>query len=526
MNYEISSWKISSFTCVLLLTIICLQAFYIRLYAVLNYGRVIHEFDPWFNFRSTQYLVDHGYEKFLTWFDDKSWYPLGRPVGTTVYPGIMLTASSIYHSLQALGIDVSLNDVCVFIPAVFACFTCLIVYLFTYEVSNSSTASIIAAGLMSVLPAHLMRSVAGGFDNESVALPAMCCTFYLWVRCFRTPQSWPFGFLCAISYIYMVSTWGGYTFVINMIGLHAVVLVVLGRFSNHLHHAYSIVYILGTLGAIQFPVVGMQPLQSMEQMGPLVVFFILQVFQLAEICRKLIKISDDDFVAFRFLLCGGIIAIGAIVVKKTMPEGFLGPVSARVRGLFLQHTKTGNPLVDSVAEHQTTPTSLYIDYFHVVCYLAPFGFFSSFYKPTDGKYFLLLWCAVSLYFSRKMIRLVLLLSPGACAAAGIGLVLTLEWCIIVFTLEDTDIITNKKKQSGRVKEQKKTKKENEGTKTAIQAYSLVTSSTSYKGRNCEKTRDVSNNGDSHDVYINIRYFGIHSSLPRNCKIFISTTNYS
>ena len=55
----------------------------IRLHAVTNYGRVIHEFDPWFNFRATQYLVDNGWEKFSTWYDEGVWYPLGRPVGTT-----------------------------------------------------------------------------------------------------------------------------------------------------------------------------------------------------------------------------------------------------------------------------------------------------------------------------------------------------------------------------------------------------------------------------------------------------------
>ena len=35
-------------------------AYDIRLYAIREYGRVIHEFDPWFNFRATQYLVDNG----------------------------------------------------------------------------------------------------------------------------------------------------------------------------------------------------------------------------------------------------------------------------------------------------------------------------------------------------------------------------------------------------------------------------------------------------------------------------------
>ena len=53
---------------------------------------VIHEFDPYFNFRAAQYLYDNGWKNFAQWFDYKVWYPLGRPVGTTIYPGMQVTA--------------------------------------------------------------------------------------------------------------------------------------------------------------------------------------------------------------------------------------------------------------------------------------------------------------------------------------------------------------------------------------------------------------------------------------------------
>ena len=43
------------------------KSYAIRLYAVEVYGRVIHEFDPWFNFRATQYLADHGWTEFFHW---------------------------------------------------------------------------------------------------------------------------------------------------------------------------------------------------------------------------------------------------------------------------------------------------------------------------------------------------------------------------------------------------------------------------------------------------------------------------
>jgi dolichyl-diphosphooligosaccharide--protein glycosyltransferase len=54
---------------------------------VIRYESVIHEFDPWFNFRATKYLAKEGLYGFWNWFDSESWYPLGRNIGGTIYPG-------------------------------------------------------------------------------------------------------------------------------------------------------------------------------------------------------------------------------------------------------------------------------------------------------------------------------------------------------------------------------------------------------------------------------------------------------
>lgn len=56
------------------------NAFQIRLLAIEGYGRVIHEFDPYFNWRATRYLYENGREKFFKWFDHMVWYPLVRCV--------------------------------------------------------------------------------------------------------------------------------------------------------------------------------------------------------------------------------------------------------------------------------------------------------------------------------------------------------------------------------------------------------------------------------------------------------------
>lgn len=75
-----------------------LIAFGTRMFSVLRYESVIHEFDPYFNFRSTKYLVDNGFYDFINWFDAESWYPLGRIVGGTVYPGAFLIVFQLLHA--------------------------------------------------------------------------------------------------------------------------------------------------------------------------------------------------------------------------------------------------------------------------------------------------------------------------------------------------------------------------------------------------------------------------------------------
>lgn len=46
----------------------------------------VAEFDPYFNYRVTRFLTKEGFYAMWNWFDDRTWYPLGRVVGGTLYP--------------------------------------------------------------------------------------------------------------------------------------------------------------------------------------------------------------------------------------------------------------------------------------------------------------------------------------------------------------------------------------------------------------------------------------------------------
>jgi dolichyl-diphosphooligosaccharide--protein glycosyltransferase len=454
------------------------SAYQIRLFAIQNYGLVIHEFDPWFNYRATVYLRDHGVEAFFKWYDHKVWYPLGRPVGTTIYPGMQLTSVAIWNALGADDAVMSLNDVCCYVPAWFGVLATAFLGLLAYECTGSADAGAVASLLMAIVPAHIMRSVGGGYDNESIAMTAMCATFYFWARSLRgnaaaakklrefdadaaNPDkkskkggaaaaartraqllaecsdsgSWVFGAVTGLAYIYMVAAWGGYIFVLNMIAFHAVALVAMGRYTPKLHKAYTLFYVIGTYGAIQVPVVGLTPLKSMEQLGALGVFGIIQLMWIASIIRDMKdpahKWDEKQVLTLRAGVFGAAAVASVVVVMILAPMGYFGPLSSRVRGLFVQHTRTGNPLVDSVAEHQPASAGAYFQYLHFLFYMYPIGMGLCYTKPPatrgDSKLFVVLYGIIAYYFSSKMVRLVLLMGPIGSIFGGITLANGIEW---------------------------------------------------------------------------------------------------
>jgi dolichyl-diphosphooligosaccharide---protein glycosyltransferase len=420
------------------------HAYDIRLYAIRTYGLVIHEFDPWFNYRATEYLRDHGIYEFFHWFDYKVWYPLGRPVGTTIYPGMQLTSVGIWRVLnEIVGHEISLNDVCCYVPTWGGVAATTFLALLTRECSGSWTSGAIAATIMAIVPAHIMRSVGGGYDNESIALTAMCMTFFLWVRSLRTDPSVKdgertkdsiiYGVLSGLAYIYMAAAWGGFIFVINLIAFHAAALVIIGRYSSKLHTAYSLFYLVGTIGAMQIPVIGMRPLQSLEQLSGLAVFIAFQILEFVERKRRSQKLSLPLVFVERVKATLPALLILGIVTSYLYSIGHFGPLGARIRGLFVKHTRTGNPLVDSVAEHQPASSAAYKQYLHHIYNIVPYGFVLTLVKvpiSSDANFFLVAYAVVAYYFANKMARLIILLGPISSALGGIALGFALDQLIV------------------------------------------------------------------------------------------------
>jgi dolichyl-diphosphooligosaccharide---protein glycosyltransferase len=428
-------------------------------------------------------LWANGAKRFFQWFDYMVWYPLGRPVGTTIYPGMQFTTVWIKRFILP---DWSINDICCFVPAWFGVLATLATAAVSYvSVQSIKTtkgsksilldvpgvsfvtthlllpikrvvegllikltgsnwgmatqnnppaleSAVFTALIMAIVPAHLLRSVAGGYDNESVATTAMQLTFWFWtwtVSSANPTRATILGVITGFMYFYMVAAWGGYVFVINLVGLHALALFLLRKLPfDHLHRAYTSFYLVGTFLAMQVPVVGWMPLKSLEQLGPLGVFAGFQGVQLMSLMEK--RYPKVNKWKVRAVVILGAVLASLPVVYWLYSVGYFGPISSRVRGLFVKHTKTGNPLVDSVAEHQAASAQAYFQYLNIICYIAPVGFgIVALVGCSPSSSFLLVYGISAYFFSLKMVRLILLAAPIASVCGGIALGYAWAWSI-------------------------------------------------------------------------------------------------
>ena len=73
--------------------------------------------------------------------------------------------------------------------------------------------------MIAVVPGYISRSVAGSYDNEGIAIFCMLLTYTLWIKSVKTGSIY-WASACSLAYFYMVSSWGGYVFLINLIPLH------------------------------------------------------------------------------------------------------------------------------------------------------------------------------------------------------------------------------------------------------------------------------------------------------------------
>lgn len=408
------------------LGMICFLAFIIRIFSVIRFEVIIHEFDPWFNFRVTKYLTTEGAYSFWNWYDPESWYPLGRIIGGTTYPGIMFTSSAIHWLCNTFLFPVDIRNVCVFLAPLFASITAITAYFFVKEVTGRSDSGLLTALLIAIVPGYISRSVAGSYDNEAVAITALIMTFYFYIKSVNT-GSILWSTICALLYFYMVSAWGGYVFIINLIPLYNLFLIIIGRNDIKVYTSYTVFYIMGTLLCMQVPFVMFGALKSSEHFLSHGVFILFNAIELIQFVKS--NLSEELYNRLlNFAMFAVAVGFGLAFLVLTF-KGYIQFGSRILTLLDPTYASKYIPIVASVSEHQPTTWSAFFFDLQGLLVFGPLGIYYCFFDPTNAKLFVAIFGVCSVYFSCVMVRLLLLSSPALCLLSGIGISELLHYLI-------------------------------------------------------------------------------------------------
>ena len=132
----------------------------------LEYGFELNEFDPFFNYRATQFMLENGLPAYLEWYDELSWHPYGRDVSATSQVMLHASASMIY---QIFGMGSSLYDFTIIFPVVIGSLGTVLMFAIVRTIGGT-TAGLIASIFFAVSPSIIMRGSIGWFKSEPLGL--------------------------------------------------------------------------------------------------------------------------------------------------------------------------------------------------------------------------------------------------------------------------------------------------------------------------------------------------------------------
>ena len=156
-----------------------------------KYGYFLNEYDPFFDYYASKFLVDHfdaqgirGFADYFTWHDYKTWYPEGRPVARTSQVGLHFAGAIFYLIARNIfGLSASLYDFVVMFPPMVGALSIFPIYLIARRITSTG-GSLFAALIVAFSGSIIQRGNLGWFKSEPFALFLALWGVYLFLTMF------------------------------------------------------------------------------------------------------------------------------------------------------------------------------------------------------------------------------------------------------------------------------------------------------------------------------------------------------
>jgi dolichyl-diphosphooligosaccharide--protein glycosyltransferase len=393
-----------------------------------NWGYQLSEFDPYFHYDVAEYVVQNGFTSWYDWNTDRAWYPTGRDIGSTSFPGLPFSSALLYLFLTGLGVQTTVYNVCVAFPVVMAALTCIVMYYVGKDVGGPKV-GLLAAFFLALSPAYINRTSLGFFDTENVGIFGILITSLFYLRSLeegrRRLTSLAYSILAGLFLGYVFTSWGASRYAISLLALFTFVLVIAKRYSQRLLISYGVLIMTSfPIAALLVPQLGFRFIREFESLAVIGIFLILLMIEL----NSRLKTRNHRLIFTTLFL----LAIGSSAIVLQHFNVISLPVT-KFMSVLNPFQRTDNPLVESVQEHRPATWSAFYYQFGLLVFLAPLGIFFMAQRLTAKSLFIITFMLTALYFSASMIRLTIILAPALCVLGSLALVEVLRPFVNIVT---------------------------------------------------------------------------------------------
>ena len=385
-------------------------------------GWELHEFDPFFNFRATEYVVENGIDAYFEWHDDLSWYPAGRNVSETSQVMLHLTTASTYW---IFGGNSSLYDYTILFPAIVGSLTCIVVFALV-RVIGGTTAGLFSALFFSISLPIIVRGFIGWFKSEPLGLFFGILAIYLLLSGIKS-RNHKISIIklvtSGIFLIFSLSSWGGSQFFIITLGIFFLVLPFLRKDLKFLIWAIPIFTLSTIITSFAFERLAVSFVTGLGGLSLIIpTIFLVICILIQNKSKTKSKIRNGLFFLIGFLI------ISSSLLIINFNEQFLPLPTYRYLNAINPFMITSDPLIDSVSEHATTTIQQSFLFHSVLMIFASIGIWlllknskRSNLVENDMLSYSLIIGLIGVYISSAFIRLEVFASLSVIILSSLGL---------------------------------------------------------------------------------------------------------
>jgi len=388
-----------------------------------DYGFELNEFDPFFNYRATEFIVDNGLTAYFDWNDDRSWYPYGRNISETSQVMLHVTSASLY---SIFGGGSALYDFTIMLPVIFGSLSAIVIFALV-RVFAGTSAGLFASMLFAISLPVILRGTLGWFKSEPLGIFFVLIGLYLFfsgIKHNKGKISFAKIIASALFVAFALSAWGGTQFFIIPFGLFFLALPFLRDDHKFIIWAIPLFSFTLMLLTLTFE----RPPTSFVLGYGGVALILPTIFLI--ICCLIKKISSTENQLRNSIIFLGVSIVGglALIFSNITPLPAFRYLNA-INPFLLAR----DPLTDSVSEHLTTTTEISFQFLSILMVFAGIGvwlIFNSFnnkkqnqkkFIRNDMVVFVLLVGIFGVYISSAFVRLEIFAGISVIILSSIGL---------------------------------------------------------------------------------------------------------